>query len=233
LRLKETKCSAHQGQREDLYIVGESMKHLALILLFILSAGLSAAAQNGRPLDHPGCKSYFMTFWADLHIPGGVVRHWEKGQEKWYMETGWKKYPTVCEDAKKATYLLVYTTQERAVKISQLQRLNGGKRSNSGKAMAEEYGDSSEADAAANTPGADVPAQKGVRRSRVYMYIFTTGSTPFFSGGVVQKRPLEAYVERRHKRPLNYVVGGYAGYTDAARDAFEDSISYLASAAPK
>jgi hypothetical protein len=216
-----------------MYIVGESMKHLAFILLFILPTGSSATAQDGRPLDHPGCKSYFMTFWADLHIPGGIVRHWEKGQEKWYMETGWKKYPTVCEDAKKATYLLVYTTQERAVKISQLQRLNGSKRNNSGKAIADGSGDTSGADVAANTSGADVPAQIGVRRSRVYIYIFTTGSTPFFSGGVVQKHPLEAFVERRHKRPLNYVVGGYAGYTDAARDAFEDSIHYLANAAPK
>ena len=207
------------------------MKKLALILLFSLSA--SAAAQESRPLDHPGCKSYFITFWADLHIPGGIVRHWEKSQEKWYMETGWKKYPTVCEDAKKATYLLIYTTQERAVKISQLQRLNGSKRNNSGKAMAEGSGDTSGADVTAETPPADVPAQKGVRRSRVYMYIFTTGTTPFFSGGVVRKRPLEAFVERRHKRPLNYVVGGYAGYTDAARDAFEDSIRYLANAAAK
>ena len=205
------------------------MKKLALILLFSLSA--SAAAPDARPLDHPGCKSYFITFWADLHIPGGIVRHWEKGQEKWYMETGWKKYPTVCEDAKKATYLLVYTTQERAVKISQLQRLNGSKRNSSGKSA--EDGDTSGVNVAAEAPGADVPAQKGVRRSRVYMYIFTTGSTSFFSGGIVQKHPLEAFVERRHKRPLNYVVGGYAGYTDAARDAFEDSIRYLANAAPK
>ena len=206
------------------------MKKLALILLFSLST--SAAAQNKSPLDHPGCKSYFMTFWADLHIPGGMISHWEKSQEKWYLETGRKKYPTVCKDAKKATYLLVYTTQERAVKVSQLERVYGGQRNISGTITAED-GSTSSIDVMVDTPDVDVPVQRSVRRTTVYMYVFTTGGTPFFSGGKALKRPLEVFVERRHKRRLGYLVGAYAGFSDAARDAFEDSIHFIANAAPK
>jgi hypothetical protein len=203
------------------------MKMLALMVLLILP--VSAAAQDDKPLDHPGCKSYFMTIWADLHIPGGMIAHWEKGQEKWYMETGWKKYPTVCKDAKKATYLLVYTTQERAVKVSQLQRLNGGRENRSGTAKAD-GGSEVGADFAENTSGENVPAQKGVWRSTVYMYVFTTGSTPFLSGGKAQKRPLDVFAEKRHKRKLSILVGANAGLTDAARDAFEDAIRFIANA---
>ncbi len=204
------------------------MKNLALILLFSLST--SAAAQDGKPLDHPGCESYFITFWADLHIPGGMISHWEKSQEKWYLETGRKKYPTVCKDAKKATYLLVYTTQERAVKVSQLQRLNGGQRNISGTIAAED-GSTSSVDVTMDTPGLDVPVQRSVPRTTIYMYVFTTGRIPFFSGGKALKRPLQVFVERRHKRRLSYVVGAYAGFSDAARDAFEDSIRFISNPA--
>jgi hypothetical protein len=205
------------------------VKKLALILLFGLTA--SAAAQDNRPFDHPGCKSYFMTFWADLHIPGGMIPHWEKSQEKWFLETGRKKYPTVCKDAKKATYLLVYTTQERAVKVSQLDRLNGGQRNISGMSGVDD-GSSGRIGAASDTRGMDVPVQRGVRRSTVYMYVFTTGNTPFFSGGKAQKRPSEVFVERRHKRRLSYLLGKNAGYSDAARDSFKDSIRFISQAAP-
>ena len=71
-----------------------------------------------NPLDHPGCKAYFMIFWADSHIPGGLLAHWERSQEKWYLGKGVKKYRGVRMDAKKATYLLVYTTEEHTFQVT-------------------------------------------------------------------------------------------------------------------
>jgi hypothetical protein len=95
---------------------------LALVLL----TSVPAFGQEKNPLDHPGCKSYFMTFWADSHIPGGVLAHWEKSQEKWYLGKGVKKFPSVCMDAKKATYLLVYTSEEHTFQVTDFEHVGGG-----------------------------------------------------------------------------------------------------------
>ena len=192
---------------------------LALVLL----TSLPAHSQEKNPLDHPGCKSYFMIFWADSHIPGGVLAHWEKSQEKWYMGKGVKKYPAVCMDAKKATYLLVYTTEEHTFQATDFERVGGG--------SAEVRDSSGTPVGTVDLPSTNVPIERTVQRTTVYMYIFSTGDVPFLSGGKPSKIPLQLFTHTEHQRAqktLGWTVfGGMAGLSSPARDAFEDSIRFV------
>jgi hypothetical protein len=209
------------------------MKPLATVIGLVaatplfFAVGLCSAQEKKEteknPLDHPGCKSYFMIFWEDSHIPGGVLAHWEKSQEKWYLRKGVKKYPSVCMDAKKATYLLVYTTEEHTLSVTEWARVEGGS------AIAD---NSDTPVGSVNSPATRVPLERAVQRQTVYMYLYTTGNTPFLSGGKPSARPLEVSAHTEHKRAQSAlgwtVFGGMAGLSNPARDAFEDSIRFVA-----
>jgi hypothetical protein len=175
-----------------------------------------------NPLDHPGCKAYFMIFWADSHIPGGVLAHWEKSQESWYLGKGVKKYRNVCMDAKKATYLLVYTTEENAFKVTELERVGGG--------SAEVRDSSGTPVGTVEMPSTRVPVERSVQRTTVYMYVYSTGDKPLLSGGKPGDKPLEVFTETQHSTWKDVTVF-YSGMTKPARDAMEDAIRFVSNTA--
>jgi hypothetical protein len=184
-----------------------------------------------NPLDHPGCKSYFMIFWADSHIPGGVLAHWEKSQEKWYLGKGEKKYPKVCMDAKKATYLLVYTTEEHSFKVTEFEHVGGGSSSISGTTTTIDNSggvSTGTVEGTIDVPSVSIPVERTVQRSTVYMYVYSTRGTPFLSGGKPGSTPLEVFVEKEHQHTtplLGQTI--FNGLSSPARDAFEDSIRFV------
>jgi len=176
-----------------------------------------------NPLDHPGCKAYFMIFWADSHIPGGILAHWEKSQKDWYLEKGMKKYRNVCLDAKKATYLLIYTTEEHTFKVTDLERVGGG--------SAEVRDSSGTPVGTVEMPSTDVPVERTVQRTTVYMYLYSTGDKPLLSGGRPGNVPLQVFVHKEHQRAANTLgwtrFAGLAGLSKPARDAMEDAIRFV------
>jgi hypothetical protein len=215
------------------------LRHAALASLVLslrLLCAATGAAQDKNsteknPLDHPGCKSYFMIFWADSHIPGGVLAHWEKSQEKWYLGKGEKKYPKVCMDAKKATYLLVYTTEEHSFKVTEFEHVGGGSSSVSGTTTTINNSggvSTGTVEGTVDVPSVSIPVERTVQRTTVYMYVYSTRSTPFLSGGKPGSTPLEVFVEKEHQHTtplLGQTI--FNGLSSPARDAFEDSIRFV------
>lgn len=145
-----------------------------------------------------------------------MIAHWSRGQEKWYLGKGVKKYPTVCMDAKKATYYLVYSSEEKTVDVTGFQRVGGGSGTitdNSGTPVG-----------SVQFPGADIPYQTTEQRSTVYLYVFTSGDTPFLSGGQSNGRALQVFTRTS-------VQGTLLGMRDPYRGVLEDAIRFLANTA--
>lgn len=206
--------------------LGSSSAVLALLFVALCpTAGAqSKAGAEKNPLDHPGCKSYFMIFWADSHIPGGILAHWEKSQEKWYLGAGVKKYPNVCLDARKATYLLVYTTEEHAFQVTEFKSVGGGSadiEDNDGNTVG-----------TADIPSTEIPVERTVQRTTVYMYVFSTGDKPFLSGGKPGPTPLQMFVENEHSRlHTGLALDTWGGLSKPAKDAMQDAIRFVSSVA--
>lgn len=144
-----------------------------------------------------------------------MIAHWSKGQEKWYLGKGVKKYPTVCMDAKKATFYLVYSSENKTVDVTGFQHVGGSGTITDSSGTAVGHVD---------FPGADIPYQTKEQSTTVYLYVFTSGDTPFLSGGQSNGRALEVFTRTS-------VQGTLLGMRDPYRGVLEDAIRFLANTA--
>lgn len=138
-----------------------------------------------------------------------------------------KKYRNVCLDSKKATYLLVYTTEENTFKVTEFERVGGG--------SAEVRDSSGTPVGTVEMPSTDIPVERTVQRTTVYMYLYSTGDKPLLSGGKPGTTPLQVFVQKEHQRAANTlgltVFGGLVGLSKPAKDAMEDAIRFVSNAA--
>src|SRR5207245_301019 len=97
----------------------KKMAVLAALLLIFPAVSLGQGAPKPEPIHgETGCKIYFGVYWADSHIPGGLAPGMQKEQVSWYNKTGKKKYPSVCLDSAKATYVIVWSSSMKPGKIT-------------------------------------------------------------------------------------------------------------------
>ncbi|MFI5090239.1 MAG: hypothetical protein ACHP7P_09310 [Terriglobales bacterium] len=81
------------------------------LVLFVVVSSFShiATAQSG-------CTAYFTSYtYIYLPVAGSLRPGMTRKQEKWFHKKGRKKYPALCEDAEKATYVLVTGNQVNEV----------------------------------------------------------------------------------------------------------------------
>jgi hypothetical protein len=85
-----------------------------LILVSLLAlTGLHCWGQQPSP-----CKVYFKVLESDLRIPGSPIEKLTDAQEKWLRDKEPKKYPAICYDPAKATYVIAWTeTQESKTNV--------------------------------------------------------------------------------------------------------------------
>ena len=83
----------------------------------------TTVSEAAAMFDHPGCQKYYTYLQLDPAIPGGVMVNMSTTQVKWLWKAGVKKYPTVCLSGKKATYLLVWSSQTITSTYQTLERV--------------------------------------------------------------------------------------------------------------
>jgi hypothetical protein len=86
-------------------------------------------------------------------------------------------------------------------------------------------------------PGENVPVERTVGRTTVYMNVYSTRQTPLLLGGKPMSTPLEVFVRTEHQRAQSTlgvaVFAGMAGLSNPARGAFEDSIQFVSNTVGK
>jgi hypothetical protein len=90
---------------------------VAGLFAFVLLASLSGFGQDKNKLD-TGCKVFFTVYWADAHIPGGYAPGMHKEQKNWYEKKLAKKYPTVCMNAEKANYAIIWSSEFKPLSLT-------------------------------------------------------------------------------------------------------------------
>ena len=185
-----------------------------IVLAVVSILDSSATAQNV-------CTAYFTTY-VYLSIPGisprpGMTRK----QEKWFHKKGKKQYPTLCEDAEKATYILVTSNHlnevEQAVTVDRHAYTTGP--------VTEQVG--------VTASGPSLPPSQPIWATRMETFVTTwqekemrTSYSLHTEVFLLQtKKPLkEAVSQDDYYQPLR---AAYADGPDADRQALEHAFWFL------
>jgi hypothetical protein len=179
-----------------------------LLAICVLTMAEPALAQEARRED-PTCRVYFAVVWQDSHIPGGWMFRMTKSQSDWYTKKGKTKYPGVCMDKERATYILVWSAEARShtytVPLYQ-------------QSTATITGDVN----ATAQVGTWSQSTQTARIDDVYMFVLNTNGRPFASGGTLNGTPI--FVSEHE---------GRWRWSKPRKDAFEDAVKFLSTTETK
>jgi hypothetical protein len=81
------------------------MRHLLIALVTLVAL----VGFNGNAIAQSTCTAYFASYLYPFYLLNitGTSNGMTSRQEKWFRKKGQKKYPNVCEDPEKATYIFI------------------------------------------------------------------------------------------------------------------------------